>query len=70
MGASLSSRRSSRSDGDGEIVAAGTPEDLVKAARPVGRSPQGEGRSYTGAFLKPVLARRGAERKKGMQAAE
>jgi excinuclease ABC subunit A len=46
-------------DGGGEIVAAGPPEAVVK-----------EKRSYTGAFLKPVLARRGAERKKGMQAAE
>ena len=46
-------------DGGGEIVAAGTPEQVVK-----------EKRSYTGAFLKPVLGRRGAERKKGMQAAE
>ncbi len=46
-------------DGGGEIVAAGTPEQVVK-----------EKRSYTGAFLKPVLARRGVERKKGMQAAE
>jgi excinuclease ABC subunit A len=46
-------------DGGGEIVAAGTPEAVVK-----------EKRSYTGAFLKPVLARRGVERKKGMQAAE
>ena len=35
-------------DGGGEIVAAGTPEQVVK-----------EKRSYTGAFLKPVLARRG-----------
>ncbi len=34
-------------DGGGEIVAQGTPEDVVKAKR-----------SYTGAFLKPVLARR------------
>ena len=33
-------------DGGGEIVAAGTPEDIVKVKR-----------SYTGAFLKPVLAR-------------
>jgi excinuclease ABC subunit A len=33
-------------DGGGEIVAAGTPEDVVR-----------EKRSYTGAFLKPVLAR-------------
>jgi len=46
-------------DGGGEIVAAGTPEQVVK-----------EKRSYTGAFLKPVLGRRGVERKKGMQAAE
>jgi excinuclease ABC subunit A len=40
-------------DGGGEIVAAGTPEQVVK-----------EKRSYTGAFLKPVLARRPAEGKK------
>ena len=33
-------------DGGGEIVAAGTPEDVVR-----------EKRSYTGAFLKPVLAK-------------
>jgi excinuclease ABC subunit A len=33
-------------DGGGEIVAAGTPEDIVQ-----------EKRSYTGQFLKPVLAR-------------
>ncbi len=33
-------------DGGGEIVAQGTPEDIVKAKR-----------SYTGEFLKPVLAR-------------
>jgi hypothetical protein len=33
-------------DGGGEIVAVGTPEDIVR-----------EKRSYTGAFLKPVLAR-------------
>ena len=37
-------------DGGGEIVAAGTPEEIVR-----------EKRSYTGAFLKPVLARRGGE---------
>ena len=37
-------------DGGGEIVAAGTPEDIVR-----------EKRSYTGAFLKPVLARRGVD---------
>jgi excinuclease ABC subunit A len=48
-------------DGGGEIVAAGTPEDVVR-----------EKRSYTGAFLKPVLARRGAEprKKKRVEAAE
>jgi excinuclease ABC subunit A len=34
-------------DGGGEIVAAGTPEDVVR-----------ERRSYTGQFLKPVLGRR------------
>jgi excinuclease ABC subunit A len=34
-------------DGGGEIVAAGTPEEVVK-----------EKRSYTGAFLKPVLGAR------------
>jgi excinuclease ABC subunit A len=36
-------------DGGGEIVAAGTPEDIAR-----------EKRSYTGAFLKPVLTRRAA----------
>jgi excinuclease ABC subunit A len=46
-------------DGGGEIVAQGTPEDIVKVAR-----------SYTGRFLKPVLARKEAKRKKGQQAAE
>ena len=46
-------------DGGGEIVAAGTPEAMVK-----------EKRSYTGAFLKPVLARRGVERKRRTEAAE
>ncbi len=46
-------------DGGGEIVAEGTPEDIVKVAR-----------SYTGRFLKPVLARKEAKRKKGQQAAE
>ena len=40
-------------DGGGEIVAAGTPEDVVR-----------EKRSYTGAFLKPVLARKGNAPKK------
>jgi excinuclease ABC subunit A len=39
-------------DGGGEIVAAGSPEDVVKVKR-----------SYTGAFLKPVLGRR--ERRRG-----
>ena len=48
-------------DAGGEIVAAGTPEDIAR-----------EKRSYTGAFLKPVLARRGAEprKKKRIEAAE
>jgi excinuclease ABC subunit A len=46
-------------DGGGEIVAAGTPEDVAKVAR-----------SYTGRFLKPVLARRSVVKKKGIQAAE
>jgi excinuclease ABC subunit A len=46
-------------DGGGEIVAQGTPEDVVK-----------EKRSYTAAFLKPVLGRRGVGRKKGAEAAE
>jgi excinuclease ABC subunit A len=47
-------------DGGGEIVAAGTPEEIVR-----------EKRSYTGAFLKPVLARRGAaSKKKRVEAAE
>src|SRR5437763_5249248 len=40
-------------DGGGEIVAAGPPEAVVK-----------EKRSYTGAFLKPVLGRRGVERRR------
>jgi excinuclease ABC subunit A len=48
-------------DGGGEIVAAGTPEDIARAKA-----------SYTGAFLKPVLARRAAEpgKKKRIEAAE
>jgi excinuclease ABC subunit A len=47
-------------DGGGEIVAAGTPEDIAR-----------EKRSYTGAFLKPVLARRSpAPKKKRVEAAE
>jgi hypothetical protein len=51
--------------------AQGTPEDIVKIARPVGQSPEGKGRSYTGQFLKPVLGRRENKRKKGgQQAAE
>jgi excinuclease ABC subunit A len=48
-------------DGGGEIVAAGTPDDIARAKE-----------SYTGAFLKPVLARRGAQpgKKKRIEAAE
>jgi excinuclease ABC subunit A len=47
-------------DGGGEIVAAGPPEEIVR-----------EKRSYTGAFLKPVLARRGVGgKKKRVEAAE
>jgi excinuclease ABC subunit A len=46
-------------DGGGEIVAAGTPEDVVR-----------EKRSYTGAFLKPVLDRREPKRKARTEAAE
>jgi excinuclease ABC subunit A len=38
-------------DGGGEIVAAGTPEDVAAARR-----------SYTGQFLAPVLARKHAKR--------
>jgi excinuclease ABC subunit A len=45
-------------DGGGEIVAAGTPEDIVR-----------EKRSYTGQFLKPVLNRQ-EKTKKRIQAAE
>jgi excinuclease ABC subunit A len=41
-------------DGGGEIVAWGTPEDVVKAPR-----------SYTGKFLEPVLAKAGKRRKSG-----
>jgi excinuclease ABC subunit A len=41
-------------DGGGEIVATGTPEDIVKVKR-----------SYTGQFLKPVLAKARASRGKG-----
>lgn len=46
-------------DGGGEIVASGTPEDVVR-----------EKRSYTGAFLKPVLARGGRRPKMRVEAAE
>ena len=47
-------------DGGGEIVAQGTPEDIVKVKR-----------SYTAEFLRPVLGRRENKRKKGgQQAAE
>ncbi|MDC7789560.1 excinuclease ABC subunit UvrA [Rhodoplanes sp. TEM] len=50
-------------DGGGEIVAVGTPEDVVK-----------EKRSYTGAFLKPVLERKmlsaPTKRRRSMKAAE
>ncbi len=48
-------------DGGGEIVAAGTPEDVVKVKR-----------SYTGQFLAPVLARKEARAKgkKRIEAAE
>jgi excinuclease ABC subunit A len=47
-------------DGGGEIVALGTPEDVVKVKR-----------SYTGQFLKPVLERKDARRgKKRIEAAE
>ena len=41
-------------DGGGEIVADGTPEEIVKAPR-----------SYTGKFLAPVLAKAGKPRKSG-----
>jgi excinuclease ABC subunit A len=59
-------------DGGGEIVAQGTPEDVVKVAASSGRSLKGEGRSYTGAFLAPVLSRKEARRagKKRIEAAE
>jgi excinuclease ABC subunit A len=45
-------------DGGGEIVAQGTPEDVVR-----------DKRSYTGQFLKPVLERQ-VRPKKRIQAAE
>ena len=46
-------------DGGGEIVAAGTPEDVVAVKR-----------SYTGQFLAPVLARREPKRRARTEAAE
>jgi excinuclease ABC subunit A len=46
-------------DGGGEIIAAGTPEDIARATR-----------SYTGQFLAPVLARKEARRNARTQAAE
>src|SRR5262244_841343 len=46
-------------DGGGEIVAQGTPEDVVKVKR-----------SYTGQFLTPVLGRKEAKRKVRTEAAE
>jgi excinuclease ABC subunit A len=46
-------------DGGGEIVAAGTPEDIAD-----------EKLSYTGQFLKPVLARAANKRRKRFEAAE
>ena len=48
-------------DGGGEIVAAGAPEDIARHSG-----------SYTGAFLKPVLARRarGGSKTKRVEAAE
>jgi excinuclease ABC subunit A len=46
-------------DGGGEIIASGTPEDIVKVER-----------SYTGKFLGPVLRGREARGKKRVVAAE
>ncbi len=46
-------------DGGGEIVASGTPEDVVAAKK-----------SYTGHFLAPVLRRAAPKRKKRIEAAE
>jgi excinuclease ABC subunit A len=46
-------------DGGGEIIAAGTPDDVVKVER-----------SYTAKFLAPVLRRREAKGKKRVVAAE
>jgi len=45
--------------GGGEIVAVGTPEDIVKAKR-----------SYTGQYLKPVLEREGKPKRRRVEAAE
>jgi len=45
-------------DGGGEIVAAGTPEDVAKVKA-----------SYTGQYLKPVLDRRTARNTGGKRAA-
>ena len=46
-------------DGGGEIVAEGTPEDVAR-----------EPRSYTGKYLKPVLARKAKNGGGKRQAAE
>jgi excinuclease ABC subunit A len=48
-------------DGGGEIVAAGSPEEIMRKKR-----------SYTGTFFKLALARRGVERgkKKRVEAAD
>jgi len=46
-------------DGGGEIIAAGTPEDVAKMKR-----------SYTGKFLAPALTRRDAKRRPRTEAAE
>jgi len=45
-------------DGGGEIVGAGTPEEIVRVER-----------SFAGRFLQPVLGRKAAK-KKGIEAAE
>ena len=56
-----SSTSAPKGDGGGEIVATGTPEDIAAVKR-----------SYTGQFLKPVLARgdAGGKRKRRIEAAE
>ncbi len=46
-------------DGGGEIIATGTPEDIAK-----------EKRSYTGKFLKPVLAKTKEDRKRAERRSE